>query len=343
MTHDSQLTTKTGILIVNLGTPDAPTRPAVYRYLKQFLLDPRVIDINPIARNLLVRGIIAPFRSGKSAKAYQEVWTENGSPLKFYGEKLVEQVRQLLGPEYVVELAMRYQNPSIESAIEKLMQAKVSKIKVFTLFPQYASATTGSVHEEVMRVLTKQQIIPALEFVSKYETWEPMIDLFVKNALKYDLSKYDHVLFSYHGLPQRQLRKADAFNHCLQKSDCCQVLTPTNQFCYSAQCYATTKAIANQLNLKPEQYTVCFQSRLGRDPWTQPYTVRTIEELAKSGAKRLLVFCPAFTADCLETVIEIGEEYREDFLRWGGEQLDLVESLNDKPAWAAAVAEFLKN
>ncbi len=333
----------TGILIVNLGTPDAPTRPAVYRYLKQFLLDPRVIDINPIARNLLVRGIIAPFRSGKSAKAYQEVWTENGSPLKFYGERLVEQVRQLLGAEYVVELAMRYQSPSIESAIEKLMQAKVSKIKVFTLFPQYASATTGSVHEEVMRVLTKQQIIPALEFVSKYESWEPMIDLFVKNALKYDLAKYDHILFSYHGLPQRQLRKGDVFNHCLQKADCCQTLTPTNQFCYSAQCYATTKAIANQLNLKPERYTVCFQSRLGRDPWTQPYTVRTIEELAKSGAKRLLVFCPAFTADCLETVVEIGEEYREDFLKWGGEQLDLVESLNDKPAWATAVAEFLRN
>ena len=333
----------TGLLIVNLGTPDAPTRPAVYRYLKQFLLDPRVIDINPIARNLLVRGIIAPFRSGKSAKAYQELWTENGSPLKFYGENLVAQIRQLLGSEYVVELAMRYQNPSIESAIEKMMQAKVSKIKVFTLFPQYASATTGSVHEEVMRVLAKQQIIPAVEFVSAYPTWEPMIELFVKNAGKFDLSRYDHFLFSYHGLPQRQLRKADAFNHCLQKPDCCQTLTPVNQFCYSAQCYATTKAIAGQLNLKPAQYTVCFQSRLGRDPWTQPYTVQVIENLAKSGAKRLLVFCPAFTADCLETTIEIGEEYREDFLKWGGEQLDLVESLNDQPAWAAAVADFLRD
>lgn len=203
-THNSRPTTyKTGILIVNLGTPDAPTRSAVYRYLKQFLLDPRVIDINPIARNLLVRGIIAPFRSGKSAEAYKHLWTENGSPLKFYGENLVAQVQQLLGPEYVVELAMRYQNPPIESAIGKLMQAKVSKIKVFTLFPQYASATTGSVHEEVMRVLAKQQIIPALEFVSQYATWQPMIDLFVKNALKYDLSHYDHFLFSYHGLPQR--------------------------------------------------------------------------------------------------------------------------------------------
>ncbi|MBV6441376.1 MAG: ferrochelatase [Haliscomenobacteraceae bacterium CHB4] len=333
----------TGILLVNLGTPDAPTRPAVYRYLKQFLLDPRVIDIHPIARNLLVRCIIAPFRSGKSAEAYRHLWTENGSPLKYYGENLAAQVQNLLGPEYAVELAMRYQNPSIESAVAKLMQAKVSKIKVFTLFPQYASATTGSVHEAVMRVLSRQQVIPAVEMVSAYPTWEPMIDLFVKNAMQFDLLSYDHFLFSYHGLPQRQLRKADAFNHCLQKSDCCQTLTPTNRFCYSAQCYATTQAIAGRLQLKPGQYTVCFQSRLGRDPWTQPYTVQVIENLAKSGAKRLLVFCPAFTADCLETTIEIGEEYREDFLKWGGERLDLVESLNDKPAWAAAVADYLRN
>jgi ferrochelatase len=332
----------TGILIVNLGTPDAPTRSAVYRYLKQFLLDPRVIDINPLARNLLVRGIIAPFRSGKSAEAYRELWTDKGSPLKFYGENLVAQVQQLLGPDYAVELAMRYQNPSIESAIGKLMQAKVSGIKVFTLFPQYASATTGSVHEEVMRVLGRQQIIPAVEFVSAYPTWEPMIDLFAKNAARFDLAQYDHILFSYHGLPQRQLRKADAFNHCLQKPDCCQTLTPVNRFCYSAQCYATTQAIARQLNISQDRYTVCFQSRLGRDPWTQPYTVQMIEKLAAAGAKRLLVFCPAFTADCLETTIEIGEEYREDFIKWGGERLDLVESLNDKPEWARAVAEYLR-
>ncbi|MDO8365867.1 MAG: ferrochelatase, partial [Saprospiraceae bacterium] len=199
----------TGILLINLGTPDEPSRPAVYRYLKQFLLDPRVIDINPIARNLLVRGIIVPFRSGQSAKLYQELWTEQGSPLKFHGESLAKQVQQLLGNEYVVELAMRYQSPSIESAIQKLMQAKVSTIKVFPLFPQYASASTGSAHEEVMRVLAGQQIIPEVEFVNSYPSWQPMIDLFVANGRKYDLAQYDHVLFSYHGLPQRQLRKAD--------------------------------------------------------------------------------------------------------------------------------------
>ncbi len=337
------LTPKTGILIVNLGTPDAPTRPAVYRYLKEFLLDPRVIDINAVARNLLVRGIIAPFRSGQSAKAYRELWTENGSPLKYYGENLVAQVQQLLGNEYVVALAMRYQSPSIQSAIDQLMQAKVDKIKVFSLFPQYASATVGSVHEEVMRVLSKQQIIPAVDFVSSYATWPAMIDIYAQNARQFDLKSYDHILFSYHGVPQRHLRKGDAFNHCLKSPDCCQTLTPTNQFCYSAQCYATTKAIAGQLDLKPEQYTVCFQSRLGRDPWTQPYTVRTIEALAKEkGAKRLLVFCPAFTADCLETTIEIGSEYKEDFEKWGGEHLDLVPSLNDSPAWAKAVASLMK-
>jgi len=333
----------TGILIINLGTPDEPSRSAVYRYLKQFLLDPRVIDINAVSRNLLVRGIIAPFRSGQSAKLYKELWTEQGSPLKYHGVNLASQVQQLLGNEYVVELAMRYQSPSIESAIQKLMQAKVSKIKVFPLFPQYASASTGSAHEEVMRVLAGQQIIPEVEFVNSYPTWQPLIDLFVANGRKYDLAQYDHFLFSYHGLPQRQLRKADAFNHCLQSPDCCKTLTPVNQFCYSAQCHATTQAIVNQLGLKPEQYTICFQSRLGRDPWVQPYTSKVLEALAESGAKRLLVFCPAFTADCLETTVEVSIEYREEFLKMGGERLDLVESLNDSPVWAQAIASRLRN
>ena len=333
---------KTGLLVVNLGTPDAPTRGAVYRYLKQFLLDPRVIDINPLARNLLVRGIIAPLRSGKSAEAYRHLWTEKGSPLKFYGESLVAQLRALLGDDFEVELGMRYQNPSIESALDKLTAARVDRIVVFPLFPQYAGATTGSVHEEVMRILSKKQVIPSVHLVSAYATHPPMIRLFAENARRFDLTQYDHVLFSYHGLPQRQLRKADASNHCLRSPDCCRTLTPANQFCYSAQCYATTKAIAAELNLRQDQYSVCFQSRLGRDPWTQPYTIQTIENLARAGARRLLVFCPAFTADCLETTIEIGEEYREDFIRRGGERLDLVPSLNDQPAWAEVIAAFVR-
>ena len=333
----------TGILIVNLGTPDAPTRGAVYRYLKEFLLDPRVIDINAVARNLLVRGIIAPFRSGKSAQAYQQLWTAQGSPLKIYGENLVKGVQAELGDQYVVELGMRYQNPSLESAIARLMKAKVKKIVVFSLFPQYASATTGSVHEEVMRLLSQQQVIPSVEFISEYATHGPMVDIFANNGRQFDLDSYDHILFSYHGVPQRHLRKADDCNHCLQTENCCQTLSPVNQFCYSAQCYATTFAIAARLGLRRDQYTLSFQSRLGRDPWTQPYTIRVIEDLAKvKKAKRLLVFCPAFTADCLETTIEIGEEYKEEFEAWGGEHIDLVPSLNDQPAWIKAVADMVR-
>lgn len=340
---DQPTSTPTGVLVVNLGTPDAPTRGAVYRYLKQFLLDARVIDINAVARNLLVRGIIAPFRSGKSAKAYQELWTDNGSPLKHYGERLVTQVQAELGDQYVVALAMRYQNPSIASAIAYLMEQRVQRIVVFPLFPQYASATTGSVHEEVMRVLAKQQVIPAVSWVSAYSNYGPMIDLYVEKSRRFNLAEYDHVLFSYHGLPQRQLRKADACNHCLQTPNCCAQLTSANQHCYSAQCYATTHAIAARLGLASARYTVCFQSRLGSDPWTQPYTIKVIEQLAKErGVKKILVFCPAFTADCLETTIEIGEEYREEFIEWGGERLDLVESLNDDPAWARVVANMVK-
>jgi ferrochelatase len=330
---------KTGVLLVNLGTPDEPTRPAVYRYLKEFLLDPRVIDINPIARNLLVRGIIAPFRSGKSAALYRHLWTENGSPLKYYGIRLAEQVDKILGDAYAVELAMRYQNPSIASAIKSLMAKQVDRIIVFPLFPQYASATTGSVHEEVMRILSGQQIIPEVQFISNYPTWEPMVNLFAENAGQFNLAEYDHILFSYHGLPQRQIRKGDATGKCLNSANCCAQLTADNRFCYSAQCHATTRAIVARLGLSPGQYTTTFQSRLGRDPWLQPYTAPTIEALATSGKKKILVFCPAFTADCLETIVEIGTEYREDFEKWGGEKLDLVPSLNDRPEWAEAISK----
>jgi ferrochelatase len=332
----------TGVLIVNLGTPDAPRYFPVARYLTQFLLDPRVIDVNPVLRNILVRGIIAPFRSAKSAKAYREVWTENGSPLKYYGQRLVSMLPALLGDDFRVELAMRYQKPSIESAIDKLMAQKVGKIIIFPMFPQYASATTGSVHEEVMRVLSRRQNIPGVEMINSYCTHPPMVRLFAQNAQAFDLDHYDHILFSFHGLPQRQLRKADDFNHCLKAADCCQTLTDKNQFCYSAQCHATAKAIAKELQLRPEQYTLSFQSRLGADPWTQPYTIKVIEKLAKAGAKRLLVFCPAFTSDCLETTVEIGMEYNEEFEKWGGEHIDLVPSLNDNPEWAAVVADLVR-
>ncbi len=333
---------KTGVLLVNLGTPDAPTKSAVYRYLKQFLLDPRVIDYSWLGRNLLVRGIILPFRTSSSTKLYQQLWTENGSPLKFYGENLTKGVQENLGHNYVVELGMRYQNPSVEAALDRLYEQNVSEIIIFPLFPQYASATTGSVHEEVKRILSNKQVIPPVTYINSYYDHEPMIDIFIQNAKAYSLDDYDHILFSYHGLPQRQLIKADSQNHCLKNNDCCQNLTTKNQFCYSAQCYATTKALVEKLNLEAGQYTTCFQSRLGKEVWAQPYTSDIIEERARRGDKKLLVFCPAFVADCLETTIEIAEEYQEEFEELGGEKVDLVESLNDKSAWITAVSDLIR-
>ncbi|MFK7937602.1 MAG: ferrochelatase [Saprospiraceae bacterium] len=332
---------KTGVLIVNLGTPDAPSRGAVYRYLKQFLLDPRVIDYPWLPRNLLVRGIIAPFRSGSSAKLYQQLWTPEGSPLKVYGEQVAAGVQNHLGEEYVVELAMRYQSPSIESAVEKLIQAKVGEIVVFPMFPQYASATTGSVHDEVMRILRKKAAIPSVRMINSYYDYEPMIDIYADNAQSFDLDSYDHLLFSFHGTPERQMRAADPFGHCTKAENCCSTITETNQFCYSAQCHATAHAIAKKLNLSKDRYTISYQSRLGPEKWLSPYTIKIIEELAEKGAKRLLVFSPAFVSDCLETTIEIGFEYQEEFEEMGGEHIDLVPSLNADPRWIKVIADLV--
>lgn len=334
---------KKGVLIVNLGTPDDPSRGSVYRYLKQFLLDERVIDIPWLQRNLLVRGIIAPFRSGDSAKLYKMLWTKEGSPLKVYGEKLIKDIKPILGEEYEVVLAMRYQSPSIEAGIKHLLATAVSEIIILPLFPHYASASTGSVHQEVMRLLSKELAIPKLTFINSYYDNPAMIDVFIENAQQFDIPSYDHILFSFHGLPERQMIKADRGNHCLRNKDCCKTLTTKNQFCYTAQCHATAYAIAEKMNLQKDQYTICFQSRLGRAEWVKPYTSDVLEVRAKAGDKRLLVFCPAFVSDCLETTIEVSTEYQEEFEELGGEKVDLVPSLNDHPKWVEAVKDLVLN
>jgi len=238
-----------------------------------------------------------------------------------------------LGEDYVVELAMRYQNPSIEAALEKVLAHSPKSLTILPLFPQYTSACNGSVYEEVNRLLAKRLAIPKVNFISSFHNYEPMIDVFVKRAKQYDIESYDHILFSYHGLPVRQMVKTDPGNHCAQSEDCCKTLTLKNQYCYSAQCYDTTYHIVEKLGLTKEQYSICFQSRLGRAPWLQPYTSDMIEHWAEKGVKRLLVFCPAFVADCLETTIEVSVEYQEEFEEMGGEHIQLVEGLNDHPDW----------
>jgi ferrochelatase len=335
------ITGKIGVLLVNLGTPDEPTRGAVYRYLKEFLLDPRVIDINPIARNLLVRGIIAPFRSGQSAKGYQKLWTKEGSPLKVHGFAVRDAVQKILGDDFVVELAMRYQNPSIASVITKMMKQPIREWIVLPMFPQYASASTGSAHEEVMRVFAKEQVIPTIKFINSFYDHPAFINAFLARAAEYDLNEYDHILFSYHGLPQRQMRKADKCNHCFVAANCCSTISAKNQYCYSAQCHATTKALVEKLGIKADKYTICYQSRLGRDPWIPPYTSDILKVRAAAGDKKILVFCPAFVSDCLETTVEISDEYAEEFEHLGGEKLQLVEGLNSHPTWIKGIAEIV--
>jgi protoporphyrin/coproporphyrin ferrochelatase len=333
---------KTGILLVNLGTPDSPETRDVRRYLIEFLTDGRVIDIPAFQRNLLVRGIIGPFRAPKSAKSYKAIWTKEGSPLMAISKAQHALISQSLGSEYQVELAMRYQNPSIASQLEKFKGQPLKKLRVIALFPQYASASTGSVHEEVMRIVGQWQVVPDIEFVNSFPTLPGMIDAFAELGNMEKPSEYDHIVFSFHGLPERQLLKADVQNHCLQSPNCCAVWTDKNKFCYSAQCYATAQAIAAKLGLTKEQYSVSFQSRLGKTPWKKPYTNEVIHQLAKEGKKRLLVFCPAFVADCLETIFEVKVEYRDEFVAAGGEKLTLVPGLNTNSTWIAALAGLCK-
>jgi protoporphyrin/coproporphyrin ferrochelatase len=334
---------KTGVLLVNLGTPDSASTRDVRKYLIQFLTDPRVIDIPALQRNLLVRGIIGPFRSPKSARSYKEIWTEEGSPLLAISMKLRREVARVLGDGYQVELAMRYQNPSIQLALESFEGKAIKKLRIVPLFPQYASASTGSVHEEVMRIVSKWQVIPDLEFVNSYPVDRGMIAAFGSLGRMHRISEFDHVLLSFHGLPERQLIKADSHGHCLQSADCCTEWTERNNYCYSAQCYATAKALAEELGLNPQNHSVCFQSRLGKTPWRQPFTIDLIRQLASAGKKRVLVFCPAFVSDCLETIYEIGVEYAEDFRKHGGEELVLVDGLNTHPLWVEALAGICRS
>lgn len=334
---------KKGVLLVQLGTPDAPVPQDVNRYLTQFLMDPRVIDIPYIGRSLLVKGIIVPKRAAASAETYASIWDEvNGSPLMYYSILQQKMLQEQLGDEYHVELAMRYQNPSIESALKKMEGMFFESIKVIPLFPQYASATTGSVIDKVMEIMRKWQYIPSVSFVSSYCEDDGMITTFAEHGLKHDIDSFDHILFSYHGLPVRQLGKVDPSGK-LKCSDmgCDGCKKETNPFCYVSQCYATTRAIASKLNLSPERYSVCFQSRLGKTPWIQPYTSDALHDLAKAGKKRLLIFSPAFVADCIETLDEIQVEYANEFKEMGGEEVAMVESLNDDPSWIETLKKLV--
>lgn len=332
----------TGVLLVNLGTPDSPKLRDVYRYLIEFLTDGRVIDSSWLSRQLLVRGAIVPFRLKQSARSYEAIWTDEGSPLKMYGYRVREALQEKLGDGFCVALAMRYQNPSIESGLEELIQAGVDRILVLPLFPHYASATTGSVHQKVMEVVSRYEVIPEITFISQYATHPQLIAAICESASGFSLEDYDHIIFSFHGLPKRQVLKADRDNICLKNPDCCRIMCGSNRNCYSAQCHAMARELGMALNLDEDDYSIVFQSRLGKDPWLQPYFSEMIELLVHRGKKRVLVFCPSFVCDCLETIYEIGVEYANEFKKAGGEALDLVPGLNDSEKWIDALETIVK-
>lgn len=335
---------KEAILLINLGTPDNPTPGKVGKYLTQFLNDKRVIDINPIGRFFLVNCIIVPFRSFKSSKLYQAIWTKEGSPLLLHSIDLKNKLQKEVPTDVHVELAMRYQTPSIKNALENLRKLRPEKIHIIPLYPQYASSSTGSTLEDVLNRIKSWEVIPNLNVVSKFYDHPKFIEALLHEAKNYDIKNYDHVVFSYHGLPERQILKASAHygNNTCQMGDCCNKITANNRFCYRANSMETTRQLVSALQIPEGKYTSSFQSRLD-DKWLKPYSDKVVAELAKKGAKNILVFSPAFVADCLETIYEIGTEYQEIFHANGGEKVTLVKSLNSSDAWVKAVKEIVLN
>lgn len=328
-----------GVLLVNLGTPDSPQPRDVRRYLNEFLTDGRVIDVPWFWRQLLVRGWIVPRRYRTSAALYRNVWTPEGSPLLLHTQVATQALQELLGQGYNVQYGMRYGNPSIGEALKRFQEAELTSLTIVPLFPQYASATTGSVHARVMEYLAEWESIPKIRFIHAYPTHPLMINAFAERLETAPLTPDEHLLISFHGVPERHLRKADCHQHCLKASSCCENKAPPS--CYRAQCMATAEALVSKLQLNPTRYSISFQSRLGKDPWTKPYTDETLKRLAKQGVERIAVMAPAFTADCLETLDEIGREYAEFFQHCGGKSLRLIPSLNSNPTWIAALRDLV--
>jgi ferrochelatase len=321
-THGNHL--RTAVVLVNLGTPDAPTASALRRYLKEFLSDPRVVEIPKPLWSLILHGIILPFRSGKSAAKYASIWTQEGSPLKVYTEKQADLLRGYLGErghQVQVVYAMRYGKPGLSDVLGKLKADGCDRILVLPAYPQYSGTTTASIFDVVFGHYAKVRNVPELRLVKHYHDNEAYIQALKKSVLAYweTNGRPDKLVMSFHGVPKRTLLLGDPY-HC--------------------ECHKTARLLADALRLTPEQYMVAFQSRFGRAEWLQPYTAPTLQKLAKEGVRRVDVMCPGFTSDCLETLEEIAMEGKGEFLTAGGKEFHYIPCLNDAPYWIAALAEI---
>ncbi len=334
---------KRGILLMNLGSPDSTAVPDVRKYLNEFLMDERVIDKSYLFRLLLVKGIITPFRAPKSAKAYSSIWTKDGSPL-VHTTHLLQQALQAQVSE-PVEIAMRYGTPSVTDGFNKLMQREpnLTEVVAVALYPHYAMSSyeTAVVHAQEMH---KHGNFPfKLKFVPVFYDNDAYISAMAENIAPHLQQDYDHILFSYHGVPGRHVCKTDiTHNHCLKVDNCCEVASPAHAYCYRHQCFTTTKLITEKLNIPAHKFSISFQSRLGKG-WLQPFTDKRLEEMPKEGIKKLLILCPAFVSDCLETLEEIAEEGKEIFMHAGGEHYEMIPCMNTNHEWVNALKGLIEH
>jgi ferrochelatase len=332
-----------GALLVNLGSPNSTSVKDVKNYLDEFLMDKRVIDIPYLVRAFVVKGIILNTRPKKSAEAYKKIWWDEGSPLIVLSERLHKKVQTQT--DIPVELAMRYGNPSIKSGIQKLANKGVTEIYLIPLYPQFAMATTETIVVLANQIIKKQfpniKIIDVPAFYKQPDYIEALSNSIQKHLEK---TQPDHLLFSYHGVPERHIKKSDVTkSHCKIDGSCCNSPSAAHEFCYRHQCYETTKLVADKLNLNEDFFSTSFQSRLGRDPWLQPYTDKTIDDFAQNGVKNLAVVTPAFVSDCLETLEEIGMEAKHSFKENGGIDFSTIPCLNDDDAWVKTLASWINN
>ncbi len=332
-----------GIILMNLGSPDSTEVKDVRRYLNEFLMDERVIDMPFLARFLLVRGIISPFRAPKSAEAYKTIWTKEGSPLI----ELTRQLRTALQQQVdePVEIAMRYGNPSMKTAFDELLkkEPQLEEVIAVPLYPHYAMSSYETAVEHAKTVHKKEGYTFSLNFINPYYNNTDYIEALAESMKPYLQQEYDHILFSYHGVPERHIHKGDVTgNHCLKVNNCCEVDSPAHAQCYRHQCLVTTKLVAEKLGIGADKYSFSFQSRLGRDEWLKPYTAKRFEELPAEGKKKILVACPAFVSDCLETLEEIAEQGKETFMHAGGESFTMIPCLNVHPLWVKALAGWVR-
>lgn len=323
-----------GLLLINLGTPDSPSTSSVRQYLKEFLSDKRVIDLWAPLRYLLLYAFILPFRPKQSAHAYQAIWTKEGSPLLINSQKLVKQLQESLGPDFQVALGMRYGKPSIAHALNQL--ATCNQLTILPLYPQYSSAANGSSIEKVLTLLAQQSAPPTFRIIRDFYQHPGFIHA-QGELIRPHLNSQNYLLFSFHGIPQHHLTKVNCQEIC-QKA--CKPISVNTQDCYRAHCFASSRALAEYLELEPNQYTVAFQSRLGKTPWIKPYTDEILPQLIKQGIKNLVVVCPSFVADCLETLEEIGIRAQQQWRQLGGQAFTLIPCVNDQPLWVKGIIDI---